>query len=89
MGRRIRDFFVIPAEIRPELRQTAEQRNRLSVLVICIMIFGMELFNMARVLFWSQAGLGTLNNRIYFGLYCAPFLSAPITRRCWACPFLF
>ena len=78
MGRRIRDFFVIPAEIRPELRQTAEQRNRLSVLVICIMIFGMELFNMARVLFWSQAGLGTLNNRIYFGLYCALFLSAAV-----------
>ena len=34
------------------------------------MIIGMELFNIARVLFWSKSGLGTLNNRIYFGLYC-------------------
>lgn len=76
MKHRIRSFFAIPPEIRPDFWQAAYQRNRLSVLVICIMIFGMELFNMARVLFWSSAGLGTLNNRIYFGLYCTLFLSA-------------
>ena len=76
MQGKIREFFVIPPEVRPEFWQTAYLRNRLSVLVICIMIFGMELFNMARVLLWSSAGLGTLNNRIYFGLYCTLFLSA-------------
>ena len=76
MKHRIRSFFAIPPEIRPDFWQAAYQRNRLSVLVICIMIFGMELFNMARVLFWSSAGLGTLNNRIYFGFYCTLFLSA-------------
>ena len=52
MKHRIRSFFAIPPEIRPDFWQAAYQRNRLSVLVICIMIFGMELFNMARVLFW-------------------------------------
>ena len=54
------------------------RENRLSLLVICVMIFGMELYNMARVLFLSRSGLATLNNRIYFGMYCALFLAAAI-----------
>ena len=40
------------------------------------MIFGMELYNIARVLFMSRSGLATLNNRIYFGMYCALLLAA-------------
>lgn len=36
----------------------------------------MELFNIARVVIWSQAGLGTRNNRIYFSMYCALILIA-------------
>ncbi len=67
---KIRDFFVIPSEVLPEFWNVAFQRNRISLLVICIMIFGMEIFNIARVLFMSASGLASLNNRIYFGLYC-------------------
>ena len=40
--------------------------------------FFMELFNIARVLFWSRSGLDSVNNRIYFGLYCALLLSAAL-----------
>ena len=78
MRNRIRDFLHVPPEIYPEFRQDTFQRNRLSLLVICVMIFGMELYNMARVLFLSRSGLATLNNRIYFGMYCALFLAAAI-----------
>ena len=74
----IRSFFAIPPAVLPEFWRTARHRNRVSLLVICAMIFGMELFNMARVLFWSSAGLGTLNNRIYFGLYLSLFLAAAL-----------
>ena len=76
--KKLRDFFCIPPELRPAFWEHAVQRNRLSLLVICIMIFGMELFNMARVLFWSSSGLGTVNNRIYFTMYCALFLAAAL-----------
>lgn len=34
-----------------------------------------ELVNMLRVLFFSNSGLGTLNNRIYFGFYLFYFIS--------------
>ena len=61
---------MMPPQVQSEFQQDALRKNRLSLLVICIMIIGMELFNIARVLFWSKSGLGTLNNRIYFGLYC-------------------
>ena len=76
MKEKLLEFLRIPPEIRSVFWQDILQKNRLSLLVICVMIFGMELFNMARVLFWSSAGLGTLNNRIYFGFYCTLFLSA-------------
>ena len=78
MWAKVQDFFTIPSEIMPEFWRTALSRNRVSLLVICVMIFGMELFNMARVLFWSNSGLGTLNNRIYFGFYLSLFLAAAI-----------
>ena len=72
-------FLRIPPEIREEFWQNSLQKNRLSLLVICIMIFGMELYNMARVLFLSSSGLGTLNNRIYFGMYCSLLLAAALS----------
>ena len=78
MRAKIHEFFTIPPEIMPEFWKAALNRNQISLLVICIMIFGMELFNMARVLFWSNSGLGTLNNRIYFGLYLSLFLAAAL-----------
>lgn len=70
MRKKLYDFFAIPAEIRPDFWQDSMQKNRLSLWVISIMIFGMELFNISRVLFFSKSGLGTLNNRIYFSMYC-------------------
>ena len=78
MGKHIRDFLRIPPEIRPQFWQDSIPKDRLSLLVICIMIFGMEMYNMARVLLWSDSKLGTLNNRIYFGMYCALWLAAAL-----------
>ena len=76
MRGKIRDFLRIPPEILPAFRQDTLQKNRLSLLVIAAMIFGMEVYNIVRVLVWSPSGLGTLNNRIYFGMYCALILCA-------------
>ena len=78
MREKLKEFFAVPANIRQEFWQDTVQKNRLSLIVISIMIFGMELFNMARVLFLSNAGLGTWNNRIYFSMYCILFLSAAV-----------
>lgn len=61
----------IPADIRAEYWQGSLRKNNFSLLVICVIIFGSELYNIARVLFWSASGLSTRNNRIYFGMYCA------------------
>lgn len=78
MGKQLAAFFQVPQELRTTVWEDAVQKNRVSLWVICGMIFGMELYNMARVLFWSASGLGTWNNRIYFGMYCALFLSAAL-----------
>ena len=86
MRQAVWQFLRIPPEIREEFWQNSLQKNRLSLLVICIMIFGMELYNMARVLFLSSSGLGTLNNRIYFGMYCSLLLAAALSRRCSSSP---
>ena len=63
-------FVRVPPMVRQEFMQEAVQKNYLSLLVICMIVFGTELYNIARVLFWSKSGLGTVNNRIYFGMYC-------------------
>lgn len=73
---KLKDFFIIPSAIQSEFQQDSLQKNKLSLWLISIMIFGMELFNLARVLFFSQSGLGTLNNRIYFSMYCVLLLGA-------------
>ena len=78
MKGKLAEFFRVPREIRRDFWQDTVQHNRLSLLVICIMIFGMELFNMARVLVFSNSGLSTQNNRIYFGMYCMLFLVAAL-----------
>lgn len=77
MGK-IKSFITVPPEIKPEFWEDTVQRNRISMSVICIMIFGMELYNIFRVLFMSASGLGTLNNRIYFAMYCSLFIVAAI-----------
>lgn len=66
----------IPGYIRQEFLQESVRKNNFSLQIICAIIFAAELFNIARVLLWSQAGLGTRNNRIYFSMYCALILIA-------------
>lgn len=83
LGEKLRNFCSIPAEVRADFRQEAVERNHVSLLVICVLIFGMELFNMARVLFLSNSGLGTLNNRIYFTMYCILCASAALYLLAW------
>ena len=73
---KLKDFFAIPSAIQSEFQQDSLQKNKVSLLIISIMIFGMELFNLARVLFFSRSGLGTVNNRIYFSMYCVLLLGA-------------
>lgn len=78
MMEKIRNFFVVPEEIRTEFWQSTLKKNNLSLLAISILIAGMEAFNICRVLFWSRSGLGSVNNRIYFGMYCSLLLAAII-----------
>ena len=46
---KLTEFFRIPREIRRDFWEDTLQHNRVSLLVICVMIFGMELFNMCPV----------------------------------------
>lgn len=71
MRKRLLDYLRVPADMREEYWQDALRKNDVSLLVICVIIFAVELYNVARVLFWSPSGLSTRNNRIYFGMYCA------------------
>lgn len=48
--------------------------NRRIIRVAAVFVLIVELVNMLRVLFLSSSGLGTLNNRVYFGFYLAYFL---------------
>ena len=66
----------IPDYIRQEFLQESVRKNDFSLRIICAIIFAAELFNIARVVIWSQAGLGTWNNRIYFAMYCTLILVA-------------
>lgn len=66
----------IPGYIRQEFLQESARKNDFSLRIIAVIIFAVELFNIARVVIWSQAGLGTRNNRIYFAMYCALILIA-------------
>ncbi len=88
IGRMIR-FLSIPAQVRTEFQNDSLKKNDFSLIIICIIITVSEIYNIFRVLFLSVSGLGTLNNRIYFGMYCfLLFISAgwyvtrPVLRRC-------
>ena len=60
----------VPDYIRQEFLQESVRKNNFSLKIICGIIFATELFNIARVLFWSRSGLTTRNNQIYFSMYC-------------------
>ena len=66
----------IPGYICQEFLQESVRKNDFSLQIVCVIIFVAEPFNIARVLLWSQSGLGTRNNRIYFFMYCTLILLA-------------
>lgn len=70
MRTKLLNVLRVPADIRTEFWQESLQKNKFSLFVVSIIVFIVEPFNMARVLFWSKSGLGTVNNRIYFTMYC-------------------
>ncbi len=76
MCKQMIDFLTIPPSIRTEYWKESLRKNKISLHVICIIIFGAEVFNIFRVLFLSRSDLDTRNNRIYFGMYCAPIAIA-------------
>lgn len=78
---RVLDWLLVPAGIRQDFLHESVRKNDLSMIVICGIILVVELYNLARVLFWSASGLRTLNNRIYFGAYCVLLAVAVL----WLC----
>lgn len=71
MNTKVRNSLGPPDEIREIYWQDTLTKNNFSMRVVCVITLLTELYNIARVLFLSQSGLGTRNNRIYFGMYCA------------------
>lgn len=63
-------LFLLPEDIKRAYRLDSIQKNHYALNIIVLLIAVIEPFNIARVLFFSRSGLGTLNNRIYFGMYC-------------------
>lgn len=64
----------ISQEIQKKFMEKAVRSNRFLMNRIGVFVIGIELFNIVRVLFLSESGLGTLNNRIYFGFYFFLFI---------------
>lgn len=70
---KLKDFFIIPSAIQSEFQQDSLQKNKLSLWLISIMIFGMELFNLARVLFFSQSRAGDIEQpHLFFHVLRSP-----------------
>lgn len=71
MLKKAASFLSVPKEIREQFNFSCLKKNSISLYIVCIIIFPVEIWNIFRVLFLSNSGLGTANNRIYFGMYCA------------------
>ncbi|MGI6254392.1 MAG: GGDEF domain-containing protein [Acutalibacter sp.] len=52
------------------------RKNDHSLRIVCLIIFLVEFYNIFRVVFLSQSGLTTRNNRTYFYMYCVLILFA-------------
>lgn len=70
-----RSSFKIP---KSEFLKQSLHFNQIILRSVAFFSVAVELFNMIRVLFLSNSGLGTLNNRIYFGYYLTLFLCAAV-----------
>lgn len=78
MYKKLRNYLGIPGEIQRDYWREVLKKNDLALRVICVIIFGVELYNIVRVLFLSSSGLSTRNNRIYFGFYSVLLLLAAL-----------
>lgn len=70
MIRQIRDVFTIPSNISEEYWTHTVRSNHRILVILSTLCMAAQLFNIYRVLFTSDSGLGTVNNRIYFSFYC-------------------
>ena len=61
--------ITIPAGTAEEYLKLSVKMNRKIVIAVSWFAILVELFNIIRVLFFTNSRLGTLNNRIYFGFY--------------------
>lgn len=61
-------------QFKKEFIKNSVQANRMLIRVVAICCVLIEFFNILRVLVFTNARLGTLNNRIYFGFYTFLFL---------------
>ena len=61
--------------------EKAVAENKMIVRAAMIFIIIAELINIIRVLFLSNSGLGTFNNRVYFTFYTVYFAGAVVVLR--------
>lgn len=66
---KLKDYLLMPKDCQLEFRQKCVETNRFLMRLGCIILCLVEPYTMWRVLFWTSAGLSTLNNRIYFTMY--------------------
>lgn len=78
MDRFIKTEFLIPKRLLDDYNRVCVRNNRLALAIMASFAVILELFNIWRVLFMSNSGLDTLNNRIYFAFYCFLFACAAI-----------
>lgn len=69
--KQIQNFFMVPPDIKEAYDESCLRRNKTTFFVVSLIIYVVEAFNIIRVLFMSPSGLTTLNNWIYFYLYCS------------------
>lgn len=69
------NFLLKSPQMKEDFMNKALSTNQTILRVGASFALIVELLNIVRVVFFSDSGLGTLNNRIYFGLYATYFLS--------------
>ncbi len=69
-------FFKIPANVAQAFEEDAVVKNGITMKILALFMIVVEIFNIARVLFFSNAKLATLNNQIYFSMYVTLLVSA-------------
>lgn len=76
--KRVKNFLTIPPDIREEFYSSCLRKNKTSFVIVGMIIYLTEIFNVVRVIFMSKSGLTSHNNRVYFGMYCVLLAVATI-----------